>query len=269
MHRNLTTVVATTAIAFTALAGTASAATVNGTVVHKSKNAHSFAIADAHGHLTAIHAKRLPAVGRTVKVQARKLRNGTFAASRVTAGRAKKRAARISGLVTYTDQKRGKFVISARGVSLVVSKPKRAVRASAADPLPSPGTLVTVNSTLNDNGEIEADSIENDGENNNYADLEGRVLSIDTAARTLTITADDDDEIRGGTILVHLPATFDIARYHVGDVLQVVATPNADGSFTAVGTSQDGDLDEADSENDEQGDDADHDGADHASSNDD
>jgi hypothetical protein len=183
----------------------------------------------------------------------RKLRNGSFAASRVTAGRASKRA-RISGLVTYSDQRSGKFVVSARGVSLVVNRrsPGR-FRSAAADPLPSPGTLVTVSSSFNENGEVEADSVENDGQNNNYADLEGRVLSIDTVARTLTVTADDDDEIQGGTILVHLPATFNIATYSVGDVVRIVASANADGSYTAVGTSLDGGIDEADGDNNQQG----------------
>lgn len=71
----------------------------------------------------------------------------------------------------------------------------------------------------------------------------------------MTISASDNNEIAGATILVHIPDTFDITTYHVGDVLQLVATPEADGSYTAVGTSDDGNVDQADNQNDKQGDD--------------
>jgi hypothetical protein len=255
VYRSITIGALATATALSGLAASASASTLKGTVVHDSKHAHSFVIADARGHLTAIHAARRPAVGRSVTVTARKLRNGTFAASRVRTGHAVKRA-RISGLVTFADRGTGAFVVSTRGASLVVHRRSPRLRAAAAaDTLPAPGTHVSIDASLDEQGDIQAESVHNDGQNHDNADLEGVTLSIDAAARTLTISADDNDEISGGTILVHLPATFDLTLFHVGTVVQLVATPNADGSYTAVGISADGDSQEADGEHGQQGDD--------------
>ncbi len=257
MYRRISTIAAAAAVvAGSALAGTASAATLKGTVVHVNKRAHSFVVAGRGGRLTAIHAKRTPALGRSVTVRARRLRNGTFAASRVHVGRSSRRA-RIRGVVTFVDRAHGRFVVSSRGVSLVVRRTfRKGVRAAAAaDALPAPGTEVTVDGSLGSQGDIEADTVQNDGQNNNYSDLEGQVLSIDPVGRTLTITADDSDEIRGATLTVRLPDTFDIASYHVGDVIQIVATANPDGSYTAVGSSEDGNVQQADAQNDQQGED--------------
>ncbi len=251
-------------IAATALipVSAASAATIRGEVVHINKSAHSFTVADRHGHLSAIHANRTPAAGHIVTVSARQLRNGTFAATRVHSGR-RSHHVHIRGLVTYVDRARRLFVVSARGVSLVVharhtsASSGRMVRSAMlpGDTLLALGTEVTVDGSLDNQGDIQGDSVNNDGQNNNTADLEGQILSIDPAARTVTISASDNNEIAGATILVHIPDTFDITTYHVGDVLQLVATLEADGSYTAVGTSDDGNVDQADNQNDKQGDD--------------
>lgn len=140
-------------IAATALipVSAASAATIRGEVVHINKSAHSFTVADRHGHLSAIHANRTPAAGRIVTVSARQLRNGTFAATRVHSGR-RSHHVHIRGLVTYVDRARRLFVVSARGVSLVVharhtsASSGRMVRSAMlpGDTLPALGTEVTV-----------------------------------------------------------------------------------------------------------------------------
>jgi hypothetical protein len=224
--------------------------------VHANKRAHSFVVASRRGQLTEVHAGWIPALGRSVTVHARRLRNGTFAATGMRVGRLIQRA-RVRGVVTFVDRADGRFVVSSRGVSMVIDRAHRARlrAAAAADSLPAPGTEVTVVGSLDNQGNVQADTVENDGQYNNYTDLEGQVLSIDTVARTLTITADDNNEIKGASILVHLPDTFDINVYHLGDVLQLVATPNPDGSYTAVGTSQDGGTQEADGQDSQQGND--------------
>lgn len=251
-------------IAATALipVSAASAATIRGEVVHVNKSAHSFTVADRHGHLSAIHANRTPAAGRIVTVSARWLRNGTFAASRIHSGRRSKHV-HIRGLVTYVDPSRRLYVVSARGVSLVVHARHTTARTGKmvssamlpSDTLPVLGTEVTVNGSLDNQGDIQGDSVNNDGQNTNTADLEGQILSIDPTARTLTISASDDNEITGATILIHIPDTLDITSYHVGDVIQLVATLETDGSYTAVGTSEDNGIQEADGQNNQQGDD--------------
>jgi hypothetical protein len=252
MHRKVTTIAAAAVIAGTALAGSASAATLKGTVVHANKRAHSFVVAGRSGKLAAIHARKSPRVGRLVTVRARKLRNGTYGASRVHVGRRSHRA-HFRGVVTFVDRAHARFVVSARGVSLAVHR-KRSRAAAAADTMPAPGTQVTVDGSIDDQGDIEADTVENDGENNNSSDLEGRVLNIDPQGRTLTITADDNDEIQGGTITVHIPDTFDITSYHVNDMVQILATLNPDGTYTAVNSSQDDSSEEADNEQHQEGD---------------
>jgi hypothetical protein len=134
------------------------------------------------------------------------------------------------------------------------AKAKRA--SAAADAIPPTGNNVTVDATLDDQGDVEADTVENDGENNNATDLEGKVLAVDTAARTVTLSADDNDDVKDANVIVHIPASFDISSYHVGDEVQFRASPNADGSYTAVGSSHDGNENEADDASGEQGDNA-------------
>jgi hypothetical protein len=226
------------------------AAPLKGTVVHANKRAHSVVIADSRGRLDAVHVLRMIAPGQTVALSIRKLRDGTFAGSKVRTGRRVHRT-RLRGRVTYVNQQMGVFVVSARGASLLVHKHRRAKLAAlaasaASDGLPAVGTEVTVSGTIDHQGDLIAESVNNDGQHSNYADLEGVILSVDTAARTVTISADDNDELAGASIVVHLPMTFNISSYQVGQVLEVVATLNPDGSYTAVETSDDDSAEQAD-----------------------
>src|SRR5947209_13148101 len=91
---------AATALTSTALAAPAQAAKLTGVVVHDNHRAHSFVVAGHDGKLSAVHAHRLPRLGRRVTVIARPLLNGTFRAERVKAGRRAHRAV-IRGTVTY------------------------------------------------------------------------------------------------------------------------------------------------------------------------
>jgi hypothetical protein len=259
MHRKITIAVAGLAVSVAVLAagGVASAATLKGTVVHKNKRARSFVVAEPSGRLRAVHANKSPALGRRVVVTARKLRNGTFAAQRVRVGK-KSRRARIRGRVTYASARRGLFVVSARGVSLVVHKRRARARAAsaAATGLPPVGSDVTVTGSLDDQG-VDADTIENDGEHHNFVDLEGIVLAISADGKTLTLSADDNDDVSGGTVTVHLPDGFDASRYAVGHEVQIRASLNPDGTYTAVGSSDDEGAEAADDEAGVQGDDGD------------
>src|SRR5437588_11505180 len=83
-----------------AAATTPKTKTLKGTVVHRSKRAHSFTVANARGVLSAVHATKLPPLGRAVTVQARALQNGTYEAVKVKVG-AKQKRSRIRGVVTY------------------------------------------------------------------------------------------------------------------------------------------------------------------------
>ena len=244
MYRKLAIFALVGALAVLTLAGVASAATVKGKVVHKNRSAKSFTVAKRSGQLVTVHARRSPALGRAVVVQGRLLHNGTFGASKVTVGRASHRA-RVHGVVTFVNGRHTKFTLSGKGVSLVVRK-------HALKRVPAVGTVVTVTGTFTDDGDIAADDCDDFGENDGYIELEGHVLAV--ADHTLTLSADDDEDL-AGTITLIIPAGWDMSVYVVGDELEVVAMLNADGTtYTAVGTSEDGDEDEADDEDGEQGD---------------
>src|SRR5947209_3573885 len=196
----------------------ASAAGVSGTVVHHNRHAHSFVVASRGGKLFAIHSRSAPRVGRKVSVQARKLRNGTFLARRISVGRMH-RHVRLRGVVTFRSA-RG-LVVSARGASVFIRQSSS--RARAADTT-GVGDQVEVDGTVDDQGDIEANDVTPTGATQNTVDLEGRIISLDSGARTLTLSADDDEQ-SGASIVVAIPATFDFSLFKVGDEVELQATP--------------------------------------------
>lgn len=240
------------AVAAVALAGPAQAATVNGVVVHHNNKAGSFTVAARSGALRAVHARRKPPLGRHVKVTARKLRNGTFAARTVKVG-AKRSRVRVRGTVTFVNRRARRFVVSARGVSLVVRVPGGG-RAVAAGALPQQGDQVTVDANVDEQtGDLEANGVDNHGEDNGTIELEGVVQAIDAEKGILTISG--DDEGGSGSLTVLLPAGFDASVYRVGDPVELRATLNPDGTYSAVGSSGDQGVKEADNASDDQGED--------------
>jgi hypothetical protein len=228
-----------------------SAKSLSGTVVHASRHAHSLVIADARGRLHVVHVAHIVAPSTNVRLSVHRLRNGTLGAKKIWTGRRAPRA-RVHGRVTYISRARSAFVISVRGASLLVHRRHHHARAASAaavtsaDGLPALGSEVTVSGTFDRSGALTADTVTNDGQHDNHVDLEGVILSVDSLARTITISADDNDELAGAAIVIHLPSTFDMTGYKVGDVLLVVATLNPDGSYTAVDTFGDGGAEEAD-----------------------
>ncbi|MHB8659773.1 MAG: hypothetical protein ACYC91_17860 [Solirubrobacteraceae bacterium] len=161
-------------------AGVAQANVLKGTVVHRNARAHSFVVADSSGRLSAIHSSRAVRVGSLVVVSVRRVRNGTFAAQRIRiVGRHSR--ARAGGVVTHVDRSRNTFTLSASGVSMLVRRAGRG-HAYAADALPPVGTTVSVTGKLDNQGELEAQSVSEDGTQTSGIDLEGSVLSVDTSA---------------------------------------------------------------------------------------
>jgi uncharacterized membrane protein YgcG len=261
MSKTIRITLATLVVAGLALsaASTASARTLRGTVVHRNARAHSFTLASRRGHLSAIHSRRTPRLGRAVRVRARRLRDGTYLALRVR-GRRLRRHARLRGTVTFRRRSRRLFVLSARGVSLVVHRRHRRVR-GASNGFPRVGHDVTVRVGLH-HGELEVEEVNDHGEDTGTVELEGVVQAVDVDGRTLSLSADDEDE-SGGTITVLLPDGFDPASYHVGDEVEFVATLNADGTYTAVSSSDEDNAEEADDSSDDQGEDSDDQGEEH------
>jgi hypothetical protein len=233
------------------VAGTASAATLRGVVVHRSHHAHSFVVAMAGGRLAAVHARRSPAVGRNVRVSAARLRNGTFASKGVRVG-VRTRHARVRGVVTYVNRRRGLFTVSSRGASILIHA-RHARRARTADvALPTVGQDVTVQTGIDDQGDLEEESLQENGTQTENIDLEGTVLAVDPTARTVTVSADDDD-LAGQGVLVHVPAGFDMTKFVLGQQVKLVVTAQPDNSFLLAGSSSDDNEQEADGQNNQQG----------------
>jgi hypothetical protein len=254
MFRRVTLTSIAALVLLAAATGTASAKAFKGTVVHRSAKAHSFVIADKWGRLTAIHATNSPKVGRVVKVQARRLHNGTYGLRKAKVVGASRRA-RLHGTVTYANRATGAFVVSARGTSIPVHR-RRAQATAASDSTPSVGDVVTVEATLGDQGDIEEQSVTREGTDTNGVELHGVVLAVDNTvgAKRLSISADDDNEL-AGALTVLVPDSFDISQFKVGDEVELIATPNADGTYTLVGTTGDDSSEHrADKTSDDQGD---------------
>jgi uncharacterized membrane protein YgcG len=227
----------------------AQAKLVHGTVVHHNRRAHSFVVADRRGDLFAIHARRSPRMGTIVAVKVRRLRNGTFAAKHVKATGHRRRV-RIRGTVSYVNRRRGFFVLSARGVSMVIRRSHR--HAAAADAIPSVGAEVTATGTIDDQGELEDQAVQDDGTDTNGIELEGTVLAVDPTARILTISADDNDR-SGASVSVTVPDTIDIAQFAVGQEVELSVLPQGTG-FVLAGSASDEGAQGADDQSQEQGD---------------
>lgn len=238
------------------LTGTASAAILRGVVVSHNARAHSFVVAERKGHLVSVHSRQSPSLGRLVVVKAKQLRNGTYAAHHVAVSRKSTKMVRIRGVVTFVSRRRHEFTVSAGGASLLVHSSSKlanhAMAASTAGALPSVGDDVTVETQIGDQGDLEDQGVQNDGTQNQNIDVEGTILSIDTTASTLTISADGEDDTTQ-SITVDVPPTIDITQFSVGQEVELTVSVQADGSFLLQGSSEDGNSGQANNSGDQQG----------------
>jgi uncharacterized membrane protein YgcG len=233
------------------IAGAASAATLRGVVVHQNHHAHSFVLSLNSGRLASVHAGHSPRLGRIVRVTAVRMRNGTWLAKTVRLGN-RSRHATVRGVVTFADRQRGVFSVSAGGASLLIHTRQRSGRARAADALPSVGQNVTVQTGIDDQGNLDEESIHDNGVQTSNIELEGVLMAVDTTARTLSVSADDDNQ-SGQAIVVSVPATFDIAAFTVGQELKLLVTQQPDGTFLLQGSAEDDSSQAANNPGDSQG----------------
>jgi hypothetical protein len=220
---------------------------VRGVVVHHNSRAGSFVVANSRGRLFAIHAAKSPALGSNVAVSVHRLRNRTFAARRVKVKGASNHV-RIKGTVSHVNGVAKTYVVSAEGVSMLVKSGRLAAS------LPPVRRLVTVTGTLDDEneGQVEEEDLQEEGEDNQGFDVEGTILEVNAMARTLIVTA-EDDQTENETVTVHVPTTIDISMFHVGEEVDLTVTPLTGGGFELVSTSSDEGEQGADDGEDEQG----------------
>jgi hypothetical protein len=241
-------------VAAAGTAGAAQAAVVHGTVVHRNGRAHSFVVADHAGHLFAIHAARTPRLASGVTVSVRRLRNGTFAARRIQVlARPAGAGVHLRGVVSFVDRRHGTFTLSARGVSMLVRAGGGARAARMADALPAVGAIVTATGTVDDQGDLNEQTVQTDGTDTGSIDLEGAVLAVDATAGTITVSSTDDEQT-SGLIVVSVPSTLDISLFTVGQEVELQVTAQPDGSYVLAGSSSDEGAQGADDQGDQQGD---------------
>jgi hypothetical protein len=258
MHSKYIARLATAGVLLAALvvAAPASAGTLRGVVVHRNHHAGSFVVALSGGKLAAVHAKHSPRVGRTVRVNATRLRNGTFSARSIRVG-ARSRHALLRGVVTYVNRRRGLYTVSSRGASILIhhrSHRSHRVRAVGDTTLPVVGENVTVETGIDDQGDLNDESIQDNGPQTENMDIHGTILAVDPTARTLSVSSDDDDHVAGlSPLTIHVPDTIDISTFKVGSQVELRATLQPDGSFLLVGAASDDNEQEANNPSDEQG----------------
>jgi hypothetical protein len=231
MHRRRL-VIGVLAAAVTLLAaGPASAATIRGTVIHKNRSAHKFVVATSSGRLVVVNSRRGARVGRVVRISAAKLRSGSYSARSIRSV-GSRRHARLRGTVTYASRSKRAFTVSTRGASVLVHQKRlrgRSARA-ASDTMPSRGDQVAVDTTIDQNDDLEADDVKSEGQDQDGMDLEGKVLSVDQAKRQISVAADDDDQ-SGDAVVVTVPDSFDISQFQVGNEVELKVAKQPDGSF--------------------------------------
>jgi hypothetical protein len=82
--------------------------------------------------------------------------------------------------------------------------------------------------------------------------IEGNVAAVDTTARTLTVSADDDDQ-SGAQLTVSVPDSFDLTAIKPGDEVELLVALHSDGTFTLLGLAGDDNAREGDDQGEQQG----------------
>jgi hypothetical protein len=194
-----------------------------------------------------------------VSLRAVRLRDGTY---RLLSERVLKsadvRRLRLRGVVSFIDNRQHQFTLSAPGVSMIVHESVR--RAHIADRLsmalgtaatPTLGSVVTTTGTLGGDGSFDAEDVQTTATTTSY-DLEGVVLSVDQAAGTITVSADDDN-FSGASITVTVPATLDISMFNVGEEVELYVQPTGATTATLLGSADDQGSQSAGDQGDQQG----------------
>ncbi len=213
-----------------------SAALASNVVLKVQRANHLVAVARTPSSVALVHTSARLAVGQRVALQTRKLRNGTFAASSIKVlGR--------TGKVTFRGlllSKSGtKLVVSAGGAVIALHRGGRTT-ASASDSGPTPGTTIQVTATVGHDGELDEDNATTVTPTTPGGQIEGH-LTLGTG--TITVTSEHM------SLVLKVPAGFDLSTFAAGSEVLATFTQGADGSLTLTALSADGSAQQADSGN--------------------
>jgi hypothetical protein len=234
MRRLFLALVAAAALAVpgTALAG--------GVVLKVEHSAHLAAIAQAK-HVVLVHTAAVQKlrVGQRVAMSARRLANGTFAATNVrVVGRANHVAFR--GFVLSRSRAAHRITLSAGGAPVTVH----------ANDTAQPGSEVEVDADVGENGQLDATHVTTVAPTAPGGSIEGHVFALGTG--TVTIVSDEQ------MLVLKVGAGIDLSSIRLGDEVFANFTQLSDGSLVLTSISSDENAAAADGEhgdNNNQGDD--------------
>jgi uncharacterized membrane protein YgcG len=224
------------AVASTLLAP--SAALASGVVLKVQKATHLVAIARSPSSVALVHTSARLAVGQRVNLRARRLSNGTLAASSVrVVGRARKVTFR--GLLLAKSG--SKLVVSAGGAVIALNRGGRTT-ASATDSGPTPGSTIQVTATVGSTGELDEDGVTTVTPAAPGGQIEGH-LTLGTG--TITVTSDHM------SLMLKVPTGFDLTTFTNGAEVLATFTQGNDGTLTLSALSADANAQEADNSGDQ------------------
>lgn len=230
------------ALAAVAVPGTAAAR--SGVVVKVDRASALTAVAGAHGSVALVHGSATAKLGQKVSFRARTLRNGTLATTGFqVVGRAKR--VHVRGVVLA--HRTGAYLLSAQGAVLRIglhagARRTQSARDSGAPPVGS-SVDVTVSVAGDELDEEHAQPLLTDARS---GAIEGRLVAA--PAGTIAVRSE------GLTLVIAVPAGFDVSKVAVGDEVLASFQRQADGSLVLTALASD----EDDQGNDE--DDGDDDG---------
>jgi len=221
-----------------------SAALASGVVLKVEKASHLVAVRKSAKDVVLVHttaAARLR-VGERVSLTARKLRNGTLAASKVTViGRARK----VSFRGVLLAKSNTRYVVSAGGAVVAVARGSggRSL-ASANDSGPAPGSTVDVTATVGSSGELEESQVTTFSPTAPGGQVEGH-LAIGTG--TISVSSEHM------SLVLKVPTGFDLSKFANGDEVLATFSQGADGSLTLTELSANDSVQQADQPDDNGG----------------
>ena len=209
-----------------------SAALASGVVLKVQKASHLVAVARTPSNVVLVHTSARLVVGQRVALQARKLHNGTLAASSI---KVLGRAHRVTFRGLVLSRSGGRLMVSAGGAVIALNRGR--TTASATDSGPKPGTTIQVTATVGTSGELEEDGATTVSPTTPGGQIEGQ-LTLGTG--TITVSSDQM------SLVLKVPAGIDLTTFVNGGEVLATFTQAADGSLTLTALSADGNVQQAD-----------------------
>ena len=201
-----------------ALAVPAGAFASTGIVLKVQHGAHLIALA-GKSRVQLIHTSRTGlAVGQKVSLQSKRLRNGTFAGSKL----------HVLGHVRHVSF-RG-FVV-AHGAHRITLSAGGAIVTVKSNDQPKPGSEVQVGADVGNDGELEDGQTTTVQQTAPGGSIEGHVVAV--ALGTITIASDEQ------LLVLSVPSTIDVSKLAVGDEVLANFTQLSDGSLVLTSISSD------------------------------